>query len=214
MIKINYVFIFMNEKNKKKNHQPNMENELERLSGYCTDKHYHSAPLGARNDNIPLLEELSTSEKESILDFIREWIKNPTEYDLKLDELIKENEGRPHCFQGGHPAVGIIIYAIIMAGVIPSSIHHSVQFNGLLKGIPQGLFNGVATTATASLYIPTVTTMVVSMIPIGMVNILTLGKFDIVGRFRYMGFKTMYSYEKLLKNLFYGNLSKKKLKKE
>ena len=47
------------------------------------------------------------------------------------------------------------------------------------------------------------------MIPVGVANILTFGRFDLTSRYRYSIFKMMYSYEELLKNLYTGSLMEK-----
>lgn len=159
------------------------------------------------SDNLetPLITPTPTTHP--LHDFIRRHFPE-TEYDEKLFKLIKEKNGRPSCFQGGHPAIGAIIYALLMAGVLPGSVYHSVKEHGAV-GIPQGLLNGVATITTGAFYLPTVTTSVVCVIPVGVANILTFGRFDLTSRYRYGIFKMMYSYEELLKNLYTGSLMEK-----
>lgn len=160
-------------------------------------------------DNLetPLIPPTSTHTPTSLHDFIRHHFPD-SENDKKLFELINEKNGRPHCFRGGHPVFGAIIYSLLMAGVLPGTLYNSVKNHGA-EGIPLGFLNGVATITTGAFYLPTVTTTVVGIIPVGVANILTFGRFDLTSRYRYGIFKMMYSYEDLLKNLYTGSLMEK-----
>ncbi len=119
----------------------------------------------------------------------------------RIVAMIEQHKGNlPDGFIAGHPVFGLILWAGVVAGSIPVSIFYAYQKDGI-KAIPQGVLNGIMSATGWTLYLPTLVTLVFGQIPVGVVDIVTMRKMNLIGRKREFMYKTLYSMGDKLKKL-------------
>jgi hypothetical protein len=107
-------------------------------------------------------------------------------------ELIQKHNGeRPHGLVGGHPAIGLILWSLVVAGSIPASLYYAYQKDGI-KSIPKGFLNGIVSTTCWTIYLPTIVTYVFGQIPVCIVDLATFQKMNLISRMRESMYSTLY----------------------